>query len=323
MAADKTERLLNLLIMLLVQRRYVSKDRIREILYPGSSKDAFEKMFERDKDELRSLGVPIEVGQIDAFFDDEPGYRIPADQFALPDISLTADEAAVVGLATRVWQHARLAEATTEAVRKLTALGVDVDVSALDIVEPRLSADEPSFDVFWEATQERTPVVFDYVRAGQTEPTTRHLQPWGVARYAGRWYVVGFDADRDAERIFRLSRVQGQARKDGEPGSYDIPPGTDIGEVARRLAPEPTSAEVRLLVRENAGHLLRRDADSVETDVAGPDDASRWDRLVLTRGTQSLADELLGHGSDVFVEAPAELRDLVVERLRAAVGAPA
>jgi len=320
MAADKSERLLNLLIMLLVQRHYVSKERIREILYPGSSKDAFEKMFERDKDELRSLGVPIEVGQMDAFFDDEPGYRIPPDQFALPDINLTADEAAVVGLATRVWQHARLAEATTEAVRKLRALGVDVDVSALDIVEPRLSADEPSFDVFWEATQERTPVTFDYTRPGETAAMTRHLQPWGVARYAGRWYVVGYDTDREAERIFRLSRVQGEATKDGESGSYDIPLGTDVREVARRLAPEPTAERVQLLVREGTGHVLRRDADTVGTGVAGPDDASAWDRVVLTRGTVGLADELLGHGADVYVEEPVELRNLVVERLRSAVG---
>src|ERR671913_265381 len=111
----KSERLLNLLIMLLVQRHYVSKERIRAILYPDSRPDAF----------------------------------------ALPDIRLTADEAAVVGLATRVWEHARLAEATTVAVRKLTAAGVEVDVSALDLVEPRLSADEPAFDVFWDATQAR------------------------------------------------------------------------------------------------------------------------------------------------------------------------
>ena len=162
---------------------------------------------------------------MDAFFDDEPGYRIRPDEFALPDISLTADEAAVVGLATKVWQHARLAEATTEAVRKLTALGVDVDLTALDIVEPRLTADEPSFDVFWEATQERTPVVFDYVRSGDTEVRTRHLQPWGVARYSGRWYVVGFDTDREAERIFRLSRVQGRATKDGTAGLLRDPAG--------------------------------------------------------------------------------------------------
>src|SRR6478752_7458510 len=251
MAVPKSERLLNLLIMLLVQRHYVAKDRIRTILYPDSSTDAFEKMFERDKEELRSLGVPIEVGNMDAYFDDEPGYRIRPDQFALPDISLTADEAAVIGLATRVWEHARLAEATTEAVRKLTALGVPLDVSALDIAEPRLTADEPSFDVFWEATQERTPVEFDYRRSGATTTTTRHLQPWGVVRYTGRWYVVGLDTDRGEERVFRLSRVQGEARKTGSPGGYEIPAGTDVRAMTVRLAPPPSTGEAVLLVRRD------------------------------------------------------------------------
>ena len=161
-SASKTERLLNLLIMLLVQRHYVSKERIRAILYAEASDDAFEKMFERDKEELRSLGVPIEVGQMDAYFDDEPGYRVRADEFALPEISLESDEASVVALATKVWEHARLAEATTDAVSKLSAAGLALDLAALDIAQPRLSADEPAFDVFWEATVARRPVTFDY-----------------------------------------------------------------------------------------------------------------------------------------------------------------
>ena len=283
MAVRKSERLLNLLIMLLVQRHYVAKDRIRAILYPDSSDDAFEKMFERDKEELRSLGVPIEVGNMDAYFDDEPGYRIRPDEFALPDITLEADEAAVIGLATRVWEHARLAEATTEAVRKLTALGVPLDVSALDIAEPRLTADEPSFDVFWEATQERTPVEFEYRRSGQTAVATRHLQPWGVVRYSGRWYAVGLDTDRGEERVFRLSRVQGEARRAGRPGSYDVPPGTDVRATARRLAPAPTTERAVVLVRAGAGLALRRNAESVETGVTGPDDRTAWDRVVVSR----------------------------------------
>ena len=318
MAVQKSERLLNLLIMLLVQRHYVSKDRIRAILYPDSSTDAFEKMFERDKEELRSLGVPIEVGSMDAYFDDEPGYRIRPDQLALPDIQLTSDEAAVIGLATRVWEHARLAEATTEAVRKLTALGVATDVSALEIAQPRLSADEPSFDVFWEAVQDRTPVEFDYRRSGATDTMTRHLQPWGVVRYSGRWYVVGFDTDRGEERVFRLSRVQGEARKKGRPGSYDVPPGTDVRATTVRLAPAPTTAPVTLLVREDAGLALRRDADSVEAGVPGPDDRTGWDRVVVTRGS-GVADEVLGYAADVYVEEPEHLRDEVVRRLTAAL----
>jgi proteasome accessory factor B len=316
---SKSERLLNLLIMLLVQRHYIAKDRIRSILYPDSTPDGFEKMFERDKEELRSLGVPIEVGQMDAYFEDEPGYRIRPDEFALPEIDLEPDEAAVVGLATKVWQHATLAKATTEAVRKLTAVGVDVDVTQLEIAQPRLSADEPSFDAFWQAVQDRTPLAFDYLRSGEQTPATRHLQPWGVARYSGRWYVVGYDTDREAERVFRLSRVQGEVRRDGPPASYEIPPGTDVRDIARTLAPPPITETVVLLARTGAATPLRRAADTVEEGVPGPDGSTDWDRLVLTRGAIDMGDEVLGYGPAVYVEAPQTLRDHVVERLRGAL----
>jgi proteasome accessory factor B len=318
MSTEKSERLLNLLIMLLVQRHYVTKDRIRRIVYGDSSTDAFEKMFERDKEELRSLGVPVELGQLDAYFDDEPGYRIRPDEFALPAIDLEPDEAAVIGLATKVWEHATLAKATTEAVRKLTAAGVEIDVTALEIAQPRLAADEPSFDVFWEAICERTPLEFDYLRPGEARPTTRHLQPWGVTRYSGRWYAVGFDTDRRAERVFRLSRVQGDARKAGAPGSYEIPPDTDIKDVARRLAPAPSAERAVVLARSGTAWPLRRAADSIEAGVTGPDERTSWDRLVLTRGAVGLAEEVLGFGADVFVDEPQSLRDEVVARLTGA-----
>ena len=313
MSAQKTERLMNLLIMLLVQKRYVTKERIRDILYADSSDEAFEKMFERDKEELRSLGVPIEVGSSDPLFEDDPGYRISPTEFALPDISLTADEASVVALATKVWEHARLAEATSEAVRKLSAAGVELDVAALDLVQPRLGADEPSFDLVLEAAQERTPVVFDYQR-GSGQPQTRHVQPWGVVRSSGRWYVVGFDTDRQDERVFRLSRVRGQVRRDGEPGSYDIPAGTDVRSIAGRLAPARTELHAELLLRPGTGLPLRGGAESVETGVIGPD-GKAWDRVVITRATVDLAAEVLSYGPDAYVVAPNELREAVIARL--------
>ena len=314
MTVQKSERLLNLLIMLLVQRRHVAKDRIREILYPGSGTEAFEKMFERDKEELRSLGVPIEVGSLDAFFDDEPGYRIRPDEFALPDVSLEGDEASVLGLAAKVWEHASLADATTEALRKLSAAGVPIDASALDLVQPRLAADEPAFDVFWEATLERSPVTFEYRRASQPV-ATRHLQPWGVVRHSGRWYAVGLDTDRGEERIFRLSRVEGTPRKDGAPGSYEVPEGTDVRRVARLLAPAPLTEPAAVLVRRGSALGLRRKAAHVEPAVTGPDGTTDWDRLDLTHG--DVADEVLTYGADAYVVSPAWLRDSVAARLRA------
>ncbi|GAA4692114.1 helix-turn-helix transcriptional regulator [Nocardioides nanhaiensis] len=323
MTSEKSERLLNLLIMLLVQRQYVGKERIRRLLYADSTPDAFEKMFERDKEELRSLGVPIEVGTADKYFDDEVGYRVLPDSFALPAIELRPDEAAVVGLATRVWEHATLAKATTEAVRKLAAAGLDVDPSALDIAQPRLAADEPAFEVFWQAVCERVPLRFDYRRPGEQQATTRHLQPWGVTRYGGRWYAVGHDTDRDGERVFRLSRVEGKVHADGPAGSYEVPDSVDPREVARRLAPGRSSEPAVLLVRSGAAWPLRRAADEVHPGVAGPDGSTDWDRLVLTSRPVGLAEEVLGFGADVVVVEPVGVRAEVVERLRGLGAAPA
>lgn len=315
MAAAKTERLMNLLIMLLVQRGFVTKARIRELLYDDASEEAFERMFERDKEELRSLGVPIATGSLDAYFDDEQGYRILPDEFALPAVQLTADEAAAVGLATRVWENASLAEATTDAVRKLRAAGVEVDTGALDLVQPRLAADEPSFDVFFEAIHRRRTVQFEYRRSVADAPATRRLQPWGVVRFSGRWYVVGLDPDRDAERVFRLSRVVGEARMTGPDDDYTVPEGVDVRAIARRLEPTPVAEHAVVLVRPGTGHALRRTADSVERQVIGPHGAV-WDRLTLTRVPIDLAGEVLAHGADAYVESPAELRDELIARLQ-------
>ncbi len=217
MTARKSERLLNLLITLLVSRTYVSKDRIRTVVeaYREAGEDAFEKMFERDKEELRSLGIPIEVGYVDRAFEDEPGYRIERSAFELPDIDLEPEEAAVIGLAARVWQHAGLAAATSDALVKLKAAGVTVDRAALDVVQPQLTAEEPAFEPLWDATRTHTPVRFTYRRSGGTAPAERHLQPWGVVSFRGRWYVVGHDRDRGEPRVFRLSRVQGEVSADG------------------------------------------------------------------------------------------------------------
>lgn len=318
MTARKSERLLNLLITLLVSRTYVSKDRLREVVEPyrEAGDDAFEKMFERDKEELRSLGIPIEVGYVDRAFEDEPGYRVERSAFELPEIDLAPEEAAVIGLAARVWQHAGLAAATSDALVKLKAAGVTVDRAALDVVQPTLSAEEPAFEPFWDATRTRTPVRFDYLTSSAPGPSTRHLQPWGVVSYRGRWYVTGQDTDRGEPRVFRLSRVQGAVSVDGRPGAFEVPPGTDLRAMTRSLAPQPADRTAEVLVRPGAAHGLRRHAEPVASQAP-----EGWERLDATYGsTDSFADEVLGYGADVVVLAPADVRAYVVRRLREAAG---
>ena len=319
MSQRRAERLMNLHIMLLGARRFATKDAIRRACYPEhphteSGNDAFERAFERDKDALRALGAYIEVGSSDPLFDDEVGYRIPTEQTSLPEIRFEADEAAVLGVAAQVWEQATLARATTRALAKLKADGVEIDPARLDVLAPAISADEPSFEPLWDAIEKRRLVVFDYRRTAEPAPTRRRLQPWGLVRSSGRWYVVGHDVDRGEERVFRLTRIVGAVKPTGRPGAYDVPAGTDVREVARRLSPNLPAVRAELLVRRGTAVDLRRRAESIVTRD------ETWDHLVIEGAEPSLADDVLSHGDHVVVLAPESLRDRVVSRLTSLVG---
>ena len=315
MSAQKAERLMNLFILLLVSRNYVSKDQIRDTIEDyrtSTSAEAFEKKFERDKEELRAIGIPIEVGSFDKFFEDEVGYRIRRDAYEQPDIEFTSEEVAVLGLAARVWEHAGLAATTADAVLKLRTAGHQADTEVLDTVHLRLPALEAAFDPMLRATQERIPVRFDYRRPGAATKETRHLQPWGVITSQGRWYVIGHDVAREAPRMFRLSRVIGEVVDAGAADSYAVPPGTDVRALSRSLAPRPSEdVKVEVLARAGAATGLRRWAATVtESDRPG------WDRLHLVgRSERELVGTLLGYGDAVEVVGPNSVRDAVITRI--------
>ncbi len=318
MSAAKSERLLNLVILLLVARNYTTKEQIRELMEPyrASSAEAFDRMFERDKDDLRALGIPLEVGFVDKFFEDEQGYRIKRDAFELPSIDFTADEVVVLGLAARVWRHAGLAAATSDALVKLKAAGLSFDREQLEHVQPTLAAEEPAFEAMWHATVHRTPVEFDYSRAGQTDATTRHVQPWGVITAQGRWYVAGLDTDRGEARLFRLSRIVSEVTATGDPGSFAVPDGTDLRALSQSLAPRRPDRTAEVLARAGAANGLRRRAEVVAQGVTGPDTSTDWDRLEVPYVSESdFAGELLGYADAVVVESPVELRASVRHRL--------
>lgn len=317
MSKSKSERLLNLVILLLVARRPVSKEWIRrniEEYATHTSADGFEKMFDRDKEELRALGLPIETAALDAYFDNEVGYRIRRDAFELPEIDFAPDEVAVLGLAARVWQHAGLAESTATALLKLRAAGHDVDRGAIDQLEPTLPAPEPFFDELLSATLERREVSFEYRRSGDTATSRRHLQPWGVLTSRHRWYVVGRDTDRGAERMFRLGRIIGPVEVGTTADAFVVPAGTDLQALIHRLTPRGQNTTATVLARTGRATGLRRVAESIE-----PEAEPGWDRLHL-RGDDGLAALVLSFGEVVRVEGPLELRDEIVGRLRALVG---
>ncbi len=304
---------MNLTICLLVARTNITKERIRQAVdgYHDLTDEAFDRMFDRDKDELRVLGVPIEVAPVDRGFDDEVGYRIPRDKFELPEITLEADEAAVIGLAARVWQHARLAAATSQGLRKLKAGGIDVDESALAMLEPQLVSEEPAFDAVLEAVTGRLPIRFDYRAAGALDSTTRRFEPWGIGSWHGHWYVVGHDRDKDAPRMFRVSRIIGEVIPIGTAGDFAPPADLDVRALVSRLAPDRPNSSARVRVRSGKGGALRRRA----TASRPVDD--EWTEIDLPYASgSSLAEELVSFGPDLVVQSPEELRQSVVRRLR-------
>jgi len=320
----RTERLLSIVVLLLSSRRYLTAEQIRAAVsgYP-EEQEAFKRMFERDKEELRDLGIPLETGRASQF-DDDLGYRISRQDYELPEIHLEPDEAAVLGIASRVWQSAELAGAATGAALKLRAAsreadgasGANLAASPPPGIQPRLTTQEPAFGPLWEAVRDRRPVTFDHLAAGRSEVTRRTLEPWGVVNRRGRWYVAGYDRTRKAPRVFRLSRITGPVKLAGPPGSVQVPADADVRELVKDwdkpLARDHTAT---LLVRADAGFALHR-WGQVTRDAARPG----WDRITIDYSDPDwYAGYLAWFGPDVIVVDPPELREAVIRRLKGAL----
>jgi proteasome accessory factor B len=314
---DRTERLLNLLFALMASSRPVPKHVLRDAIeaYKDSpSEEAFERMFERDKDELRSMGVPVQTVEGADGVGGIEGYRVAAADYALPEVDFTADELAVLGLAARVWEQASLGPAAQRALHKLEALGSGAVVDGPVGIETRIATAEPSFPVLLEAVRTRRAVRFDYRKPGDDAPEGREVQPWGVASRRGHWYLVGHDVGRGAPRVFRLSRVVGAAKAVGEPGCYAVPEGIDVVGMIAASAPRPGSLTATVRVVAGRAHGLRRRAVSTTPD--GTDDLLE----VPYSDDEALAADVVGLGAAAVVLAPESLRSAVVRRLTVAAG---
>ena len=326
MGISKVERLMNLVIALLSTRNYITAERIRETVYgyaDNASDDAFARMFERDKNELRDLGIPLETGRVSRL-DSSEGYRIKRDAYSLPQIELTADEAAAVAVATQLWQSPELITATQGALLKLRAAGVDVDApdsvaitsaSAL----PGIRGSESVLPILLSAINSGQAVQFPH-RSSRAEPyTTRTVEPWGVVTDRGRWYLVGRDRDRDAVRTFRLSRIGAGVTAIGSAGTVGKPDGIDLRQiVAHAVGEAPTGVEARIWVAADRATALRRAAAVVGHAARGGRDG---DVLAIDIGSlDRLAREVAGYGPDAVVLEPESLRDEVLARLRAQAG---
>jgi proteasome accessory factor B len=329
LATAKIERLMNLVIALLSAEGYLPAERIRKSVggYGDSpTGEAFSRMFERDKNELRDLGIPLETGRVSAT-DPTEGYRINRQAYALPDIELSSDEAAAVAVAAQLWQSPELITATQSALLKLRAGGVAVDQDApVSILAPAglsgLRGSEDVLAALQAAVDAGQAVQFSHGPLGG--PTSvRTVEPWGVITAQRRWYLVGHDRDRDDTRTFRLSRIGPEVTPIGDPGAVTRPADINLRTViTESIAAPQTDADAgsRALVwvAEGRATALRRAGASTGPREFGgrAGDVIELDIRVRDR----LAREIAGYGADAIVLEPEFLRDDVLDRLRAQAG---
>jgi proteasome accessory factor B len=314
------ERLTNLVVALMATEIGLTKQQIldnvsgyRQRADAGTRSDALEKMFERDKDELRSLGVPIETIGDAADPNDlrEARYRIPQAEYDLPsDIEFSPAELAVLRLAGSVWSAESASGDAQSGVRKIRALGIDGDEPIIGFA-PRITARDAAFSPLQDAIERSRVVSFDYLKPGEERSRRRTVRPLALVDYEARWHVYGVDVDIDEDRTFLLGRIVGDVTVTAT--SFDPALREGAGERALSGLEQVAAAHSALLEitpGTEAALRLGRRATAAPQGIRVP-----------FVDMHILADEIASYGPEVRVVEPAPLRDAVIARLRAVVDA--
>ena len=298
---DKLERLLNLTAALLATPRPLSADDLRKRIggYPDS-KPAFRRSFERDKDDLRAMGVPIRVETVPGTDPPVDGYRILPDEYAGRDLRLEPDELAALHLASGL---VRLEGGMGEGLRKLAS---DTDPTTVEPMVGRVPFGD-ALSTLVRAASERRSATFGYNDAD------RQVEPWRVTFTRGHWYLIGWDRARDDERVYRVDRIAGDVQL-GDASQHPVGEVADPGAMRGWELGDGQPIEVTLLVDRDQAAWARH-VIGIE-GVTRPDGSTRFKVGVRNpEAFRSLAISFLDHAE---VLEPAEVRaDLVawLERL--------
>ena len=307
----KSERLVNLTIALLGTKSWLSRSQIFSSIdgYEGET-DAKERMFERDKDDLRKLGIKIEVGSYDPLFDDEAGYRIRPDSYRTDIQAITPRELSLISLATSIWQGAVLDSSALSALIKLKSLGIESDLDAIPAIEPQIHVSDQNLAFIVDAIAHRRPISFIYI-AQDLSRQERVLEPFGAGTKGGYWYVAGNDLDKDEVRVFRLDRIDSKISFQGKSSSYEIPSGFSMA--AHLESPAKSSMATLKIRRGKAGQIT-----ALSTVVTEDDE---WLTVEYPFQHQSeLLSDVMWHLDDVELVKPESARAALVSALEEIVG---
>jgi proteasome accessory factor B len=302
------ERLINLLALLLTSPRPVTAGVIRQTIpgYSLDSDEAFHRMFERDKEMLRSIGIPLEVDYTDGW-EVEQGYLVDPTKYSLPDPGLTDEERAALLLALQV---VRLGgePAGPEALLKLGG------ARTTGAAEP-LAADlgtSPALTDLFAAVTERRPVRFEY------RGRMRAVNPFGLGHRRGHWYLVG--GTSEGNRMFRADRIENLTVAD-TPGAFTRPEGFSIAEALADLPWEVGSEgaiEARVRFGPEVAWWASRQLGGATIIEEETDAAGSMVVVMPVSNQEAFIGWVLSFGDDAEVIGPPRLRAAIVSRIRAA-----
>ena len=327
MAKDKQEatsvvspeqRRLNLMLALSATRRRLTREEIYERV-DGYKKPAanatdeererasvaFQRLFERDKDELRSMGLPLKT-VVDPIDQGDLGYRIDGDS-AMPDIDLSVHDAAILALAVEYWQGASLAADARTGFAKVMSAIERTDSEELPYGGMATTAGHDTTAILTEAIVDQQRVRFEYASAS-SKTAKRTVEPWRIVMRGGVEYLIGRDVDREDQRTYRLGRIVGKVKAIGAEDAFERPEHIDLGDL-------DDSGPARIAViglRPESGDQLRRNSTPT-----GERDG--WELFTVPyRHEDLLRAEVLSLQGNARVFEPESLAESVVAHTRAA-----
>ena len=302
MSAQKTERLINLTLALLATKRYLTKSEIFNTVagYTGTA-ETMERMFERDKDELRELGIEIEVGGLDPLFEDDQGYLIRSETIQFDSSAFENEELLYLTMAVNLWHDSALQANSKAALLKIQSLSGPIESNSVNLPMIRDAENSKTLATAFESVEKRYALNFQY------KGSDRNVEPYGLYIQDGFWYLVANEAD--AIKSFKLQRIEGELKKVGKGSSFIKPTEFDLATfLAKSRSVKKEIAVLR--VRKNQGHALRSKYAVTEID-------DEWDQMSLEYGfDQEIIQTILWYGSNVLVESPETLRSDIKLRLK-------
>ena len=314
------ERLFSLVLALLATETGLTKADILQSVqgyrqrYRGNGSNAtLERQFERDKEDIRDLGVPLESIELPA---DQGAvqytrYRIPKGEYDLPaDVTFTPQEIALLDLAALAWREGSLSGESRRALLKLRSLGIESEEPLVGFA-PRLRARDAAFDPLRAAIERRRIVRFGYLKPGELRVRSRRVAPLSLVQFGGRWHAHGVDLAARERRTFLLSRITGPVEETAE--AFE-PPAGDPAQDARDALRAVFAANLAVLELEPDTDAAARLGSRGEPTGDGRV-AVHYSDLAL------FADDVAAFGPEVLVVEPPELRAAVRDRLAAVAAA--